>query len=318
MGIGLMLLSLFALTCADAVTKWLGASYPPGQVIFIRAVFAMLPLAVMIYLHGGRASLRVTNVSGQVTRALLFAVASSTIALSMILLPLADAAAILHSGPLFITALAAPMLGERIGWRRWTAVLLGFCGVLIMLRPTSGVFQVLGLIPLAAALISSLRDIVGRKLSRTDSTNSIMFYSNSALIVLSGLWCLLDWQPLRTQDLALMALAGCLVGAGQFLLIEAYRHAEAAVVAPLKYSGIIWAVILGYIFWGNLPDRFHHPGRRHRHRQRPLHPPPRDAAKAKHMKKRHRPAWRGNGDVLIAARPPTPPLPASSSGPSST
>ncbi|MEZ5818973.1 MAG: DMT family transporter [Hyphomicrobiaceae bacterium] len=255
-GIGCMLLSLFALTCADAVTKWLGATYPPGQVICIRAIFAMLPLAVMIAVHGGRASLRVTNVRGQATRALLFAVASSSIALSMILLPLADAAAILHSGPLFITALAGPMLGERIGWHRWTAVLLGFCGVLIMLRPTSGVFQVLGLIPLGAALISSLRDIVGRKLSRTETTNSIMFYSNSALIALSALSSVFGWSALRGADLALMAVAGCLVGAGQFLLIEAYRHAEAAVVAPLKYSGIVWAVILGYVVWGNLPDRY--------------------------------------------------------------
>jgi drug/metabolite transporter (DMT)-like permease len=148
------------------------------------------------------------------------------------------------------------MLGERIGWRRWAAVAVGFCGVLVMLRPTTGVFQILALVPLAAALVSSLRDIVGRRLTRTETSHSMMLVGNATLIGLSALTLAFGWLPVAWRDLALMAGAGCLIGVGQFLMIEAYRAAEAAVVAPLKYSGIVWAVLLGWLVWGHLPDAF--------------------------------------------------------------
>lgn len=251
-----MLAALFVLTVSDALTKWLGTSYPPGQVIFVRAVFALVPAVVMVAVNGGLASLRVSSITGQVTRALLFAGASSTIALSVILLPLADAAAILYASPLFVTALAFPMLGERVDGRRWLAVLAGLGGVLIMLRPTTGVFQLAGLVPLLAAVLISVRDVYTRRLSATETSNSLMVWSSLALISLSGLSLLLGWAPLAWPDLALMAAAGCCVGIGQFLVLEAYRAAEASVVAPVKYCGIVWAAIFGFTFWGTLPDAF--------------------------------------------------------------
>ena len=255
-GITLMLAALLVLTVSDALTKWLGASYPPGQIIFVRAVFALVPAAVMVACRGGLRSLRVNDVGGQVTRALLFAASSSTIALSVILLPLADAAAILYASPLFVTALAWPMLGERVDWRRWAAVLVGLLGVVIMLRPTSGVFQLAGLVPLAAAVLISVRDVFSRRLSATETSNSMMVWSSLALISLSAVSLLFGWVPLSGADLALMAGTGCLVGVGQYLVIEAYRGAEASVVAPIKYTGIVWAAIFGYAVWGTLPDAF--------------------------------------------------------------
>jgi drug/metabolite transporter (DMT)-like permease len=255
-GIALMLLALFALTCSDALTKWLGASYPLGQVVCMRALFALLPAAVMIALNGGLASLAVHNVAGQAQRALVFTASTTTIALSFILLPIADAAAILYAGPLFITALAYPMLRERVGWQRWCAVLIGFCGVVVMLRPTAGAIQLLGLVPLLGAFLASLRDVYSRRLSATETNNSMMFWSSITLIVLSGLSAFFGWQPIGLGDLVLMAAAGCCSGMAQFMILEAYRSAEASVVAPIKYTGIVWAAIVGYVVWRTLPDAF--------------------------------------------------------------
>ena len=255
-GIGLMALALLTFTVSDALTKWLGASYPPGQVICVRAVFAMLPIAAMVRLGGGLRSLGVQNVRGQIQRALVFAATSSAIAMSVILLPIADAAALLYASPLFVTALAAPMLGEKVGGQRWGAVVVGFVGVLIMLRPTAGVIQLVALVPLLAALLSAFRDILGRLLSRTESNTSMMFWSNLALIALSGLTAVLGWAPIGAFDLLLMAVAGCLVGVAQYMVLQAYRVAEAAVVAPIKYTGIVWAALAGYVVWGTLPDAF--------------------------------------------------------------
>ena len=157
-----MLLSLFMLTCSDATTKWLGADYPAGQIICFRAIFSLIPVLVMVTLKGGMRSLRINDRRCHAWRAFYFAVGSSLIAVSMIVLPIADAAAILYAGPLMITAIAVPILGEQVGWRRWTAIAVGFGGVVIMLRPTPSAIQWLGFLPLAAAFCSSMRDIYAR------------------------------------------------------------------------------------------------------------------------------------------------------------
>lgn len=251
-----MLLSLFMLTCSDAATKWLGAGYPAGQIICFRAVFSLIPIGIMISLHGGMASLRIVDRRGQIWRAFYFALGTSLIAISMIVLPIADAAAILYAGPLIITALAVPMLKEQVGWRRWTAIAVGFGGIIIMLRPTPGAIQWLGLLPLAAAFCSSMRDIYARKLNATDTANSMMFWSAIATVLVAGISLLFAWTTPTLIDWLLMAVAGLFIGIGHYCMIEAYRYSEAAVVAPFKYSGILWAVIFGYFVWGDIPDAF--------------------------------------------------------------
>ena len=251
-----MLAALFVLTCSDVLTKWLGGRYPSGQVIFLRAAFAMVPVIGMAIWRGGVASFAMHDVAGQAKRALASSAASSAIALSVILMPLADAAAILYASPLIVTALVWPMLGERVDLPRLCAVVVGFLGVLIMLRPTSGAFQLVGMVPLAAAFLTSIRDIYSRRLSATETTNAIQLWSNAALIVLSALSLPFGWLPLTWGDLALLACAGCFVGLGQYLAIEAYRAAEAMAVAPIKYSGLVWAAVFGYAIWGTLPDAF--------------------------------------------------------------
>lgn len=255
-GILLMLLSLFMLTCSDATTKWLGAAYPAGQIICFRAVFSLLPILIMVALHGGKRSLRIVDRKGQAWRAFYFAVGTSLIAISMIVLPIADAAAILYAGPLIITALAVPLLKEQVGWRRWTAIAVGFGGIIIMLRPTPSAIQWLGFLPLAAAFCSSMRDIYARHLATTETANSMMFWSAIATVILGGISLPFAWATPVPIDWGLLAISGILIGVAHYLMIEAYRVSEAATVAPFKYSGIIWAVLFGYFVWGDIPDAF--------------------------------------------------------------
>ncbi len=255
-GIALMVLALFLLTLSDATTKWLGAAYPVGEIVCIRTGFAMLPVVVMVARSGGLASIRVNDAKGQAIRAMLYVVSTVLIASSMILLPLADAASLLFAGPLFIAALSMPMLREPVGWQRWCAVIVGFLGVLIMLRPTPAAIQPLALLPLAAALCSALRDIVTRRIAFTETSNAIMFWGTLALILASALVAPFGWRTPDWTDVGLMALAGILVGTAHYMMIGAYRYAEAALVSPFKYTAILWAATLGYVIWGDIPDLF--------------------------------------------------------------
>ncbi|MGY8937771.1 MAG: DMT family transporter [Alphaproteobacteria bacterium] len=251
-----MTLALFLLTLGDAMTKWLGQNYPVGQIICLRGVFMLLPIAIMTARSGGIASLRVNKPTDIALRSVLFIGTTALIATSMILLPLADAAAILFAGPLFITAIAPWILNEIVGWRRWTAVTVGFVGVLIMLRPTPEAIQILALIPLTAALCSAFRDVVTRKISPTESTNAIMFWSTLALITVSALSAPFGWVAPSISELGLFATSGVLVGIAHYMMIESYRAADASVVSPFKYTAILWAVALGYIIWDDKPDAF--------------------------------------------------------------
>jgi len=255
-GITYIVLALFLLTLADAATKWLGGSLPIWQIICLRALFILIPVAILTFRTGGFPTLRVHDHRGMAIRIFYYIGSTTLIATSMILLPLADAATLLFAGPLFVTALAPSMLGEQIGWRRWAAVLFGFVGVIIMLRPTADALQPLALVPVVAALFSSLRDIVTRRISATESTNAIMVWSTLGLILAGLLTIPLGWVAITWSDFALLALAGTLGGVAHILMVEAFRVAEAAVVSPFKYSAIIWAVTLGYVIWGDVPDLF--------------------------------------------------------------
>lgn len=255
-GIAYIVLALLLLTTADAATKWLGGTLPVWQIVCLRALFILVPVAIVTFRTGGLATLRVHDRRGMAVRIFYYIGSTTLIATSMILLPLADAATLLFAGPLFVTALAPTMLGEHIGWRRWAAVLFGFVGVVTMLRPTADALQPLAIVPVVAALFASLRDIVTRRISATESTNAIMVWSTLGLIVAGLCTIPLGWVAITWFDFALLALAGSLGGVAHILMVEAFRVAEAAVVSPFKYSAIIWAVTLGFVIWGTVPDQF--------------------------------------------------------------
>ena len=254
--IGYMVFALLLLTVGDALTKHVGSKLPFGQVIFFRALFIYIPTILIVFSSGGLKELRVINGGGLALRAIFYVCATTGITISMILLPFADAVALLFAGPLFVAALAAPMLGEQVGWRRRSAVFVGFTGVIIMLRPTPEAIKILAIIPIVAAFFSALRDVTTRRISATESSTAIMFWSNALLLIAAGCTALFGWQPMTFDDIWQLAVMGIIVGVAHWVMIEAYRLGEAALVSPFKYTGIVWGTLFGYLIWHTVPDIF--------------------------------------------------------------
>lgn len=255
-GIIFMLLGSALLTVNDTVLKWLTASYPTGQIMFLRGIFVILPVALLVWRAGGLAVLRVNSKGAHALRAACVCTGTFLFITGLAFMPLAEAIAITFAGPLFVTALAAPMLGEIVGWRRWTAVLVGFIGVLIITRPTGEAIQWAALLPLTASLCGALRDLITRKISTGESSIALLCTSTTAVVLAGLATAPIGWQPVAAFDLGLMVFSGILIGSAHFLLIECFRLAEAALVSPFKYSNLLWAILFGFLVWSDLPDEW--------------------------------------------------------------
>ena len=203
-----MVAGMALLTLNNAFLKTLTLDYPPGQLITLRAAFVFIPIAILAWHAGGWSSLRINNYGGQSIRAGFLVITQFLMVTSIALLPLADVTALTFSGPLVITALAPAILGEHVGWRRWAAVMVGFIGVVIMMRPTPEAIQPLALVPIVAALFSTFRDIATRRISATESTNAIMVWSTLGLVIVGLLTITFGWVAVGWVDLSLLALAG--------------------------------------------------------------------------------------------------------------
>ncbi|EWY38383.1 multidrug transporter [Skermanella stibiiresistens SB22] len=253
-GIGLLVLSLVVFAVMDVLIKWLSASFGTFQIIFFRSVFALLPLGVLVARSGGLKALRTSRPGGHVLRSLIGASALVCFFYAFSQMPLADVYAIHFAGPLFLTALSGPMLGEKVGWRRWSAVGVGFLGVVVMLQPGSAIFSPIALIPLLGAVFYAFAMIFVRKLSRTETNAAIVCYFTLTGVAVGSIGMALDW---RTPDLGgflLLAMVGILGGIAQILMTQAFRSAPAAILAPFEYTAMIWAVTFGYLVFADLPS----------------------------------------------------------------
>ncbi len=240
----------------DAVTKHLAAHYPLGEIIFFRQLFATAVLTIFLLFTSGLGSLKPVNAKGQAIRAVLFALSTTLIALSVSLLPLATALAVVFASPLVVAALSATMLGEPVGPRRWLAILAGFIGVLVIIRPADASFSWLLLIPVAAATASALRDIATRILHRTDNTNAILLWSNAAILLATLASYPFGWKTILVVDYLWLLAGGTLNVLAHFLTITALRLGDAALVTPFRYTALVWAALLGYLVWGHIPDHW--------------------------------------------------------------
>ena len=249
-----MLLGTALLTSNDAVLKWLTGGYSVGQIMLCRGIFIGIPLSILVWRAGGLVSLRPHNPKGHFLRASLVIIGTFLFVTGLRFLPLTEAVAIAFAGPLFITAMAQPLLGEHVGWRRWMAVIAGFIGILVIMRPGGSAIQWAALFPLCASLTGAFRDILTRRLSAYETSVSLLFYTTVG-VTLAGLATVpFQWTPVLAIDWGLFALCGFLIGSAQFLMIETFRLGEAALVAPFKYSGVIWAAVLGFLVWGDIPN----------------------------------------------------------------
>ena len=251
-GIASMLLAVAIFSCMDALIKWLSATYPTIEIVFFRSSFAFLPLLPAL-LRGGRAALRTRRPLTQAGRAGLGLISMFAFFYCFRVMPLADVFGIAFSAPIFVTALSVPMLGEKVGIRRWSAVVVGFIGVLMMLRPDTGVFASASSIALFATALYALGQIFVRDLTKTETTTCIVFYVTLTTTVVSGVAMPFVWVMPGPTDAVLLAGVGILGGMAQLAFTRAFRLAPAAVISPFDYTGLLYASVIGYAVWGDMP-----------------------------------------------------------------
>lgn len=253
-GIGAMLFAVALFAFMDAMMKHLVGHYPPMQVASLRG-FASLPFVLLpIVLRGNYRRLVPVRWSLHWLRGVLGVVMLWAFVYSVRELSLADAYSIFLCAPLVVTALSVPLLGERVDSRRWIAIGVGMAGVLVMLRPSAAQWITLGgVAALAAAICYSLSVISVRILTRTDTTESMVFWVMAMLAVGAGVLALRSWVPVLPEHVPWLVGIGLVGAGGQHFITEAFRHAPASVVVPFEYTALLWGVALDFTFWSVLP-----------------------------------------------------------------
>ena len=254
-GMLLMLASVALFSLMDAGLKLLSAHYPPFQVAALRGLSSLpLVLAWALWTVGPRALLRV-RWPLHLLRGVLGIAMMASFVYALKRLPLSTAYSIFFVAPLLITALSVPILGEKVGPRRWSAIAVALVGVLVVLRPTGeGMLTWAGLAVLVAAFGYAVSAITVRVLARTDPSQAITFWLLALMALGAGALALPGWVPLRAQDLWIVGGIGVAGAIGQYAITEAFRLAEASRVAPLEYSALVWGLLLDLTLWGVLPD----------------------------------------------------------------
>lgn len=252
LGISLLLLSILIFTIMDATAKYLGQFYSPAQVVWARFAVNIVLIAMVM----GRTlplHLRTRNPAIQFWRAAMQLASVSLFFTSLGYIGLAEATAIMDLNPVLITLGAALFLGERIGPRRIASVVVALIGGLIIIRPGMGVFHPAALLPLCGAFTYAAGALLTR-MARIDSPQTSILWSALVGTVASSAVVPFFWQPVALGHLPWFLLLGLCGTVSQILLIHAFRHAEAGIIAPFGYTGLIWAGLWGWLFWDNLPD----------------------------------------------------------------
>ena len=238
----------------DAGSKLLAEQYSIIQILWVRFVSLVVIAAWLARRRGGRDALRTRHFWLQSLRSVLLVIEIGLFIRTITVLPLADAHAILAVTPLIVTALSVPLLGEQVGIRRWSAIAVAFVGVLIILRPGLGVVHPIALLALLCSLMFGLYQILTRIVGRVDPPLTTLFYT--ALVGVGGLTLIVPfyWTTPDLVGWALFALVAALGAGGHFLLIKALQLAPASILQPFSYTILIWATLVGFLVFGNLPD----------------------------------------------------------------
>ncbi len=253
-GILLMTASMAVFTSLDTAAKYVTHDLPPAVAVFGRYAVAFLISAAVLMRAGGPGLLITHHPALQAFRGLLLMVSTILNFMAMQHLQLAQTSAIFFTIPLWVCALSAPLLGEQVGWRRWTAVFIGFLGVLIIMRPGTGSFHWAMLLSVASSFCGAVYNIATRKVGGRDRTETSLFYVSFVGTLAAAAPLPVFWQtPVGAQWLILifMGVAGAI---GHLMLIQAHRLAPASALAPFLYTQIVWMIAAGFIFFGDVPD----------------------------------------------------------------
>ncbi|HZT19621.1 MAG TPA: DMT family transporter [Dongiaceae bacterium] len=252
--IAYMLAASFLIIVLDTAVKWLAKGYSPLQIGFVRYVTGLLVAAGIATRAGGIRTLRTRRPAGHLLRSAVNLTTMLTFYYALRRLPLADAIAISFAAPLFATSLAGPMLGERVGPRRWIAVAVGFLGILLVVQPSLGGISLGAALALLSALCWALTMITSRQISTTESSHTILFYYSLAVVVALGLAMPSLWIEPTPRDWLWFLVAGLAGSFGQFCYNQAFRYGEASLTSPFDYFGMVWATIFGLVIFGDVPS----------------------------------------------------------------
>jgi drug/metabolite transporter (DMT)-like permease len=255
-GIALMCGAVGTFACLDTTAKYLGRQIDVMQVVWARYTFALLLTLLISNPLSRPGLLRTGRPIFQVGRAAVLLASTMLNFFALKYLRLDQVLAITFSTPFFVAALSGPVLGEWVGPRRWAAIGVGFIGILVVTRPGFGLVHPATFLVILSTLAYAFYFLSTRLLSRTDSNETTLFYSNfvGAAVMLPVVPFF--WKPLDLWQFALLVLAGALASVGHYMLIAAHRHAPASLLSSFIYSQLVWVVILGYTVFGDVPDRY--------------------------------------------------------------
>ncbi len=254
-GILLMVAAVGFFVTMDTIAKYLTRWYPVPLIVWARYAANLAVLLAFLAARGDLRLLRTARPGIQLARGLLLALATLLFFTSLSVLPLADANAIGFVMPLFVAALAVPMLGERLEFARLLAIAAGLVGALIIVRPGSDVFTPYALLPLGMAVCNAFYQILTRKIAGQEPPlTSLVWGAIVGAVLLSAAAPFVWVSPQAVSHGVLILVVGVLASVGHFLLIKAYEHASATLLAPFTYTALLWAVLLGWLVFGDFPD----------------------------------------------------------------
>ncbi|WP_428251036.1 DMT family transporter [Halomonas sp.] len=255
-GIICMCLGMLFLALGDATAKWLGEEYPTLMIIFFRTLVGLPLIMMLAYRFGGLQSLRTKRLNIHLLRGIIYTLTMACFVVGISLLPLAEATAIAFVAPVLVAILSVPLLQEPISKPVTASSLVGFLGVLIVVRPSGESFQIGYIVMLGAALFFSLTMITARRWGATESLWSLVFYINLVPFLITGIVTPWLWVTPEGFYWAGFFASGVFGVCATTFITMAFRYAPAAAIAPFDYTSMIWAVIFGWLFWGELPDRW--------------------------------------------------------------
>ena len=256
-GIALMCGAVFLFAGNDASAKFLNAHMDSVQVVWARYMSAFVLALIMSNPVARPRIMRTGRPLLQLSRSTLLLVSTMLNFIALRYLQLDQAVAIIFCTPFIVAALGGPILGEWIGWRRWTAIMVGFCGVLLVARPGAGGIHPAALLVVGSAICYATYVILTRILARTDRDETTNFYSNLVGAAAISVAVPFVWTPQSDPKvIVLMCAMGLFSGFGHYLLIRAHRLVPAAVLAPFIYSEIVWMIALGFLVFGDVPNRW--------------------------------------------------------------
>lgn len=252
LGITLMLVGDFMFALNDAMGKWLVASFSVGQVLLIRSLGAFVILGPLLIRQGRAKFLGAERPGLQILRAACATADTGLFYAAVIYLPLADVMTFYMAGPIYVAAISHFFLGEKVGWKRWAAILIGFVGVIIALRPSSASLSLPSLFALIGSLSFSMTLILARMLRGTSDVTLVTWQTLAALLA-GGVMSVATWRTPSGFELGSMLVLGIVACSAHMLITRSVKLAPASTLAPLQYTLLLWAVVFGVVFFGNLP-----------------------------------------------------------------